>query len=227
VRQEKLAVLGQMAGSVGHELRNPLGVINTTVYYLKMVQPDVNEKIKEKHAIIEEEVHKADKIIGDLLGFARVITAEPEQVPVEKLVRQTLEHFPIPNGIKVLLDLPKNLPEVFADPRQVEQVLGNLVTNGCQAMDNSGQLSVSSDQMSENTKQWVRISVTDTGTGISPENMKKLFEPLFTTKTQGIGLGLAVSRKLAEANGGRIEVESEPGKGSIFTLYLPTAGGQR
>jgi signal transduction histidine kinase len=101
------------------------------------------------------------------------------------------------------------------------QVLGNLTVNACQAMKDGWQLSVNSEKLSVNNEQWIRIAVKDTGTGITPENMKKLFEPLFTTKTKGIGLGLAVSQKLTEVNGGRIEVESEAGVGSTFTVWLP------
>ena len=140
---------------------------------------------------------------------------------IPDLVRRVLARFPVPEYITTVLDLPSDLPNVFVDQRQIEQVLGNLTTNACQAMKADGQLTVSSVQSQLKGAQWVQISVKDTGTGITPENLKKLFEPLFTTKTRGIGLGLAVSRKLAEANGGRIEVESEVGKGSTFTLYLP------
>jgi signal transduction histidine kinase len=98
------------------------------------------------------------------------------------------------------------------------QILGNLVANACQAMPKGGNLSISAGAPNGDM---IKIAVRDTGTGVLPENMSKLFEPLFTTKTTGIGLGLAVSRKLAEANSGRIEVQSEPGKGSTFTLVLP------
>jgi PAS domain S-box-containing protein len=221
VRNEKLAVLGQLAGGVGHELRNPLGVINTAIYYLKMIQPDANEKVKRNHDIIEQEIRNADKIITDLLDFALIKSLEREPVQVKELVQRTLYRFPAPPTVLVTLDLPTDLPDVYADLRQMEQVLGNLVTNGCQAMKDGGPLTVRAEKVSGDNEKWVRISVTDTGTGITPENMKMLFEPLFTTKAKGIGLGLAVSRMLAEANGGRIEVESEPGKGSTFTLVLP------
>jgi PAS domain S-box-containing protein len=231
VRKEKLAVLGQLAGSVGHELRNPLGVINTSIYYLEMVQPDANEKIKQHHAMIGQEVHNADKIITDLLDFARGVTAEREKVSAAVLVNKTLERFPVPGSIELNLDLPADLPELFVDPRQIEQVLGNLTINACQAMTaclpyknqistawkDGGKLTISAACQG----QMVAIAVKDTGTGITSDNMKKLFEPLFTTKVKGIGLGLAVSKKLAEANDGRIEVESQPGQGSTFTLILP------
>ena len=224
VRQEKLAVLGQLAGGVGHELRNPLAVINNAVYYLKLVQPDADEAVRKYHAMIEHEVHNAEKIITDLLDFARVKSVDRELLAVPGLVHGVLARFPVPESITTVLELPADLPEVFVDPRQMEQVLGNLTVNACQAMKDGGELTISGDQVSASGEQWVRIHVRDTGTGITPDNMKKLFEPLFTTKLKGIGLGLAVSRKLVEANGGRIEVESEAGKGSTFTLYLPVSG---
>jgi PAS domain S-box-containing protein len=255
VRKEKLAVLGQIAGSMSHELRNPLGVINTAIYYLKTVQPDAGGKIKRYHAIIQQEVHNAEKIISDLLNFVSNNTAERKPVSIPELVQRVIERFPVPASVEVKLEIPADLPMVFVDPRQVEQVLGNLVTNAYQAMASassatgvptpgtgsstvvkiSGKLEVISDQSAERTpsswrtrsSEWVRIRVKDTGTGISPENMPKLFEPLFTTKAKGIGLGLAVSRKLAEANSGRIEVESEVGKGSTFTLVLPVVTQER
>jgi signal transduction histidine kinase len=208
---------------VGHELRNPLGVISTSIYYLKLVQPEADEKIKQHHAMIEQEVHNADKIITDLLDFARVVSVDREPVSVPDLVQRVLGRFPVPALVEVALKLPASLPMVFADPPQMVQVLGNLTVNACQAMASAagvakgGKLTISALQQ----KDMVAVAVKDTGTGISPENMKKLFEPLFTTKVKGIGLGLVVSRKLAEANGGRIEVKSEPGKGSTFTLVLP------
>jgi PAS domain S-box-containing protein len=225
VRKEKLAMLGQMAGSVGHELRNPLGVINTSIYYLKMVQPEASEKIKQHLDIIERQVHVSDKIINDLLNFSREVSSDPKAVCIQELVQKTLVRFPPPRTVELRLDLPEDLPEVYADPQHMEQVLGNLVMNACQAMatssttgvDIGGTLSISAVRQ----KNTVALAVRDTGTGIPPENMSKLFEPLFTTKPRGIGLGLAVSQKLIEANGGRIEVESEVGVGSTFTLVLP------
>jgi PAS domain S-box-containing protein len=214
--QEKLAVLGQLAGGVGHELRNPLGVINTSIYYLKMVQPDASEKVRQHLTMIEHEVQNADKIISDLLDFARVISSERQPVSVSELVKHTLERFPLPGNVKGTLDIPVDLPLVFSDPRQLEQVLGNLTVNACQAMPEGGELTISAIKM----KEQVAITVKDTGTGITTENLLKIFEPLFTTKVKGIGLGLAVSKKLVEANGGRIEVNSQAGLGSSFTVYL-------
>ncbi len=159
VRQDKLAVLGQMAGSVGHELRNPLAVINNSVYYLKMVQPEADEKIRKYHVIIEQEVHNAEKIISDLLDFARVKSVEREQVAIPALVQRVLERFPVPSFIKTELDLQPGLPDVFIDLRQMEQVLGNLTTNACQAMKEAGQLIISSEELSVNGEKWVLVRV--------------------------------------------------------------------
>ena len=215
-------------------MRNPLGVISNAVYYLKMVQPDANEKIMKYHAMIEQEVHNAARIVGDLLSYARAISTDPKPVSVLELVEHTLSRFPVPASVRVSIKIPSDLPQVYADPLHVEQVLGNLITNASQAMstptldieavsttlENGGKLTITARQK----KLMLAIAVKDTGTGITPEDKEKLFEPLFSTKVTGIGLGLAVSEKLAEANGGRIEVGSEVGEGSTFTLYLPVKG---
>jgi signal transduction histidine kinase len=122
----------------------------------------------------------------------------------------------------VTLEIPEELPKVNVDPRQMEQVLGNLVINACQAM-TTGVVSTGCDLVisAYQDQEMIAIAVKDSGMGISPENMEKIFEPLFTTKAKGIGLGLAVSQKLVEANSGRLEVQSEAGVGSTFTVYLP------
>ncbi len=217
VRQERLATLGQLAGSIGHELRNPLGVISNAVYFLKMSLPDAKNIIKEYLDIIENEARTSDKIVTDLLDFTRIKSLDRQPVAVSELIHQTLERYPAPPSVEVTLEIAPDLPPVYADPQHILQVLGNLTVNARQSMENVGKLIISAAAQSD----MISIAVQDTGMGIPPENMKKLFEPLFTTKTKGIGLGLAVSWKLAEANGGRIEVQSEPGKGSTFTLVLP------
>jgi PAS domain S-box-containing protein len=226
VRQERLATLGQLAGSIGHELRNPLGVISNAVYFLKMSQPDANNTVKEYLDIIENETRTSDKIVTDLLDFTRIKSVDIQPVAVSELIRQTLERYPVPPSVEVSVEIAPNLPPVYADPQHILQVLGNLTVNACQSMVSTssttgvttgGKLTLSASAQGD----MIVMAVQDSGEGIPPENMKKLFEPLFTTKTKGIGLGLAVSQKLAEANGGHIEVQSEPGKGSTFTLVLP------
>ena len=218
IRQEKLAFLGQLAGSVAHEMRNPLGVISNAVFYLKMILPDADETTSEYLDLISSEVRNSDGIVADLLDFGRTRMPDREKTAVSVLVAGVLEKRPPPQDAEVTTQLPPDLPPVFTDPRQMGQVLGNLVTNGYQAMPEGGSLTISAQAEGKR----VSISITDTGCGISQENMEKVFEPLFTTKMRGIGLGLAVSRSLAEANGGSIEVESQEGKGSTFTVTLLT-----
>jgi len=217
VRQEKLAVLGQLAGSIGHELRNPLGVISNAVYFLKIAQPEADPRVKEYLTIVETEVRRSDKIISDLLNFTRLRAAERDRVSVPDLVHQTLLRFPPPPAVSLQLDLPADLPPAYVDFQQMVQVLGNLVENACQAMPDGGVLGIAAEAQ----RDMISISVQDTGIGISSENMEKVFEPLFTTKSRGIGLGLAVSKKLVEINRGQIEVKSITGQGSTFRFSVP------
>ena len=175
--------------------------------------------------ILDQEVRTSEKIISDLLDFARIKSVDREAVSVSDLICRTLERFPVPESVQSILDIPADLPQVYVDPRQMTQVLGNLVVNACQAMvskhpngtPKGGRLSVISTVQND----MIDIIIKDNGTGISPENMKKIFDPLFTTKVKGIGLGLAVSQKLVDVNGGSIQVESEAGAGSAFTVSLP------
>jgi PAS domain S-box-containing protein len=217
VRQERLAVLGQLAGGVGHELRNPLAIIANAVYFLKLIQPDAGGKIEEYLGIIEKETGNAEKIISDLLDFSRIRSVDREPVRVPELVQSVLERYPAPPAVTISVQIGVDLPPAYADPRQMTQVLGNLVVNAYQAMPQGGNLTISANRL----KEQVAIAVADTGVGISPGNMPRIFEPLFTTRPRGIGLGLAVCEKLVEANSGQIEVQSELGLGTTFTLCLP------
>ena len=220
IQQERMAVLGRLAGGVAHELRNPLGVISNAVYYLQMTHPDADETTNEYLGIINDEVRGAGQIIADLLDFSRTRFPERERLAVFNLVAQVLEKNPPPEDVEVTTEIAHNLPPVYADPEHMRQVMINLVVNAYQAMSEGGALTISA-QAQEGE---VALSVTDTGCGISQENVAKLFEPLFSTKMRGIGLGLATSRNLVEANGGSIAVESEEGRGSTFTVKLPVAG---
>ena len=217
VRQEKLSVLGQLAGGVGHELRNPLGVISNAVYYLKMVQPDADETIKEYLETISDEVNRSTQIVTDLLDLSRTRPAERERAKISELISEVLDRVSPSEKVKVATQIGSNLPDLYVDSRQIGQVLENLLTNAYQAMPEGGELII--EARAEEDK--VLVSIKDKGSGISQENMEKLFEPLFTTKARGIGLGLAVSKNLVEANGGTIEVITEEGKGSTFTVILP------
>jgi signal transduction histidine kinase len=219
VSKEKLAILGQLSGSVGHELRNPLGVINNAVYFLKTVMPDADETVKDYLEIIKGEVNNSLRIISDLLDFSRTKTPHTRSTTINELINKSLEHCTLTKGITMQIDIPAALPTVKVDPLQMKQVFQNLITNAIQAMPNGGTLEIKAIENKKTAA--IKISFTDTGEGISAEDMKKLFQPLFSTKARGIGLGLVVSKSLTETNGGTIEIKSQPGRGTTFTVVLP------
>jgi two-component system NtrC family sensor kinase len=246
VRKEKLATLGQLAGSVGHELRNPLGVMNNAVYFLKTVMTGADETVREYLDIIKHEIDNSQRIITDLLDFSRTRPPQTRSVAACKLVDETLCRCLIPENVRLRTELPVSLPCLKVDPMQMGQVFQNIITNAVQAMPGGGSLKIGARIVqgpiykvqgsgesgtgagtpdTEPDGKYMEISVEDTGEGITPENLRKLFQPLFTTKARGIGLGLVVSRNLTEANGGRIKVESRPGEGTVFAVTLPVEEG--
>ncbi len=247
VRSEKFAAIGQLAGIVGHELRNPLGVISNALYYLKIIMPDADEKVREYLNIIKNEVAYSQDTLSDLLEFSRIKTPRKRRIMVHEVVDQGLLKSSVPGNIAIETDIPEDLA-VSVDPLQMVQVFQNLIMNSVQAMPDGGALRIRARLQKEVEKvrsredekggltsqppifpssevNCIEVSVTDTGDGISPENIEKLFQPLFTTKARGVGLGLAVSRKLAEANGGRLElIGTKPGKGTTLAVVLPASG---
>jgi len=218
VRREKLAILGQLAGGVGHELRNPLGVISNACYYLQTTLTDADEKTTEYLGIIDSEVSRSTKIISDLLDFSRTKASERQEVTIAELVASVLNRQPPPSQVEITNAVRDDLSAVYVDEAQIVQVLGNIISNAYQAMPEGGKLTIESKEREGR----VDLSFTDTGCGISKENMSRLFEPLFTTKERGIGLGLATSKSLLDVNGGHIEVTSEEGQGTTFIVTLPS-----
>ena len=220
VRRERLAMLGQLSSGVGHELRNPLGVMTNAVYYLKTVLAGSPPNVHEYLDILSQQITLSEKIVSDLLDFAR--SKPPRRTPtdVREVTEKQIARVGAGNGTRIDTDLPGDLPRVLVDPVQLGQIMLNLLTNAVQAMHGKGRIVVRA--RAENGG--VRYEVADSGPGIPAQNMEKVFEPLFTTKARGIGLGLAVSRTLARANGGELEAVSTPGQGATFTLTLPAAG---
>ncbi|ARU31096.1 hypothetical protein CAP31_04985 [Sulfuriferula sp. AH1] len=221
VRKEKLAVLGQVAGSVGHELRNPLGVMNNAVYFLQAVLTDADETVKEYLGIIKNEIAVADRIVGDLLDSVRTKPPQPQMIGVGNLIGQVLNKCDIPATVTVNQDVPDTLPSLLVDPVQIGQVFRNLISNGVEAMPEGGTLTIRAS--ADPVAQTITVSVKDTGIGMTHEHLSRLFQPLFTTKAKGIGLGLVVVKNLTQANGGKVEVASESGQGTTFTITLPSA----
>jgi signal transduction histidine kinase len=176
-------------------------------------------KVQKHLAILDREIRRANKIVTDLLDFSRL--KPPHRMPADlnDIIRDVLTRLSEEPSVKRETDLAGSLPLVLVDADQVGQVFLNLVVNAVEAMPEGGTLTIHT----RSTGDAIVTSFTDTGIGIPPENLEKIFQPLFTTKTKGIGLGLAVSRRLIEANGGTLVVESRPGEGSTFTVTIPVA----
>jgi signal transduction histidine kinase len=219
VRRERLAVLGQLAGGVSHELRNPLGAINNAAYFLDMALQDPTPEVQEALEILTRNVKSAENIINGLLDVARGKPPARREIDLNQVVQEALSQVAVPEHIEVTIQLNETLPTIPADPDQLAQVLGNLILNAVQAMPQDGRLDI---QSLIPCPGWVAVSISDTGVGIPPENLHKLFEPLFTTKSKGIGLGLTLVKSLVEGHGGKVEVQSVEGRGSTFTVRLPS-----
>ena len=220
IRSERLATVGKLGAGIAHELRNPLGVISNSVYYLKSRLGDAPPKVAKHLNIIEREVGAANKIITDLMGFVRVSNLEAKPADPADLVGHTLERSLIPPGVSVHIDMEDGLPPVLVDTGKIEQVFLNLINNAVQAMSDSGDLTIRAARHNGR----VDFSFEDTGEGIPPGNLERIFEPLFSTKTKGIGLGLSLVKLLVEAQQGEIKVSSHQGTGSSFTVALPYVG---
>ncbi len=219
-REEKLATIGKLAGIMAHEIRNPLGVIRNSIYFLNMkLKESIDEKVKRHIDILETEIESCDKIISDVLEFARTKPPSLATEEINSVVQAVLSKVNIPKTIKVETNLGENLPKINIDIAQVKQVFLNIISNAIEAMPKGGELRVTTSQ----TDSFISIALKDTGVGIPKENIDKLFTPLFSTKTKGLGLGLAACQNIIIAHQGKIEFESEEGQGTTFIIKLPIA----
>jgi len=221
VRSEKLAAIGQLAGGVGHELRNPLAAIKNAVYYVKgkVAESELAQekpRLMEFLNIMDEEINSSNKIISDLLGFSRVGKPSVSPTGIEKIIEDTLPRITIPENIELTKKLDGELPEVEIDPDQIQQVLANIITNAVQAMPEGGKLTI----VAREKDKFVEVEVADTGCGIPQESVNKIFDPLFTTRAKGIGLGLAVCKSIIDRHEGNITVKSKVGKGTTISIKL-------
>ena len=225
LRNEKLAAIGQLAGGVAHDLRNPLGAINNAVHYLNrrlgasdLVQS--NPRIGQFIHIIEDEVKHSNQIITDLTTFARVNPPRPSETNLEEVIESALANMETGEDIRLAKHIDPAVPDVWADGEQLQRVFANLVLNAKEAMPDGGDITVSLRRVGE----FAEVSFGDTGIGVKEENAKKIFEPLFTTKSRGTGLGLAICQQMVSRHHGTIDVVSKKGEGSTFTVRLPIDG---
>jgi signal transduction histidine kinase len=217
VRSEKFASIGQLASAIAHEIRNPLGVIKNSAYFLNLMLKDVaDEKVVKHLKILDKKVNSANLIISDLLDFARKKPPTLDRADLNETVSDTLSCITVPENVKVEIKLGE-IPKMLLDKEQVQRVCQNLVSNAVQAMPEGGKLTIETREQGDSAKLIVR----DTGVGIPKENVPKLYMPLFSTKAKGIGLGLVICKQIVEGHDGNITVESRVGEGSTFTVTLP------
>ena len=222
-RLDRLAVLGEMSAVVAHELRNPIAGISAGVEYL--TRNAVQGSPEEQGAtMIQAEIERVNRILEDILFVARPLQLEPKSSPLLPIINTVLHRFlsqAATSNVTVETQYADHIPYLNLDSQRIEQVFSNFIRNAIQAMPDGGTLTLKIELSGNNR---VRITISDTGVGITSQLLKRIFDPFFTTKTRGTGLGLSVARRIIEAHSGLIEVESTPGKGTDFYISLPAEG---
>jgi len=222
-RSQRLASVGRLAAGVAHEIRNPLSSIKGFATYFKERYPDRPEDQQTADIMIQE-VDRLNRVVGQLLEFAKPVPVKPKPVSLQALLNDSIKLIRDRAAEKNISIQTKNntrMAEVRIDPDRINQVLLNLYLNAIDSMESGGELKV--EISSDGQRRNVVIQVSDTGRGISRENLSKIFEPYFTTKSTGTGLGLAIAHNIVEAMGGKITVVSDKEVGTTFTVALPNS----
>jgi two-component system, NtrC family, sensor histidine kinase HydH len=212
-RSERLAALGQLSAGLAHELRNPLGSIKGSADLLARSVSRNDPMVKELAEIISAEVDRTNSLVTRFLNFARPLEPRPELVDVTKVIDRAAGRA----KVEVSRNYSPALPPLMIDPELMEQVFLNLLTNAAQASYPGAPITVRTREVDGEAE----VSVMDRGCGIPADKMEIIFNPFVTTKQNGTGLGLAIVSKIVDGHGGRMSVDSEPGKGSTFRVYLP------
>ena len=218
ISKERLAVLGQFSGSISHELRNPLGVIDSSIYYLKAKLKNKDKKVYQHLERIKSSVHRATTIIQSLLNLTRMKKPQKSRDDLVPVVLDAIVSSKIPDRVKVIKNFPIGEIPVNVEREQIRMALKNMIRNAVEAMEENGTLTI---KIQKNKEGKAEVACSDTGCGIVPENLEKIFRPLFTTKAKGIGFGLSITQMIIENHDGSVKVESKPGKGAKFIINLP------
>jgi two-component system NtrC family sensor kinase len=222
VRSEKLASLGELVAGIAHELNNPLTGIMIHASFIAG-DPRLDDGLRDDCRTVIDEARRCSKIVRELLDFARASDSQKSRQPVSIAIDRTIaliEHNADFRDIEIIREYAPELPEILMDASQIEQVLINIMINAGQAMSQGGKLIIRTGTNDSGDHIYIRIE--DAGCGIPEENLEKLFDPFFSTKGhKGTGLGLSVSYGIIQSHGGDIEVESQPGSGTVFTITLP------
>lgn len=225
-RAERLAALGQLSAGLAHEIRNPLGVIKGSAEILSQKLSGGDELAKELSGYIYTDVNRLSALVSRFLDFARPsqLNAKPESLPdlVEKCLK-TVADQGATAGIKIVKQYAPSLPKVMIDSELCEQVFTNLISNACEAMRQGGQLTIRAQagKTAGERAYEVEVEIEDTGPGIPEAIKEQVFNPFFTTKKSGVGLGLAIVSKIIDAHGGTVKLVNAPGQGACFRVTLP------
>ncbi len=226
LKTQRLEAIKQFATMVAHDLRNPLAGIRNAAYYIKMKLKDRGEPtLKEALEIIDREVIFANDIVNDLLDFASEKPLELKESNINEIIEEELLLAQVPENVKIVKKLTP-VPKIRVDANRIRRVFKNIIENAIQAMPKGGKLIIHTRR----SGNFIEITFRDTGVGISEEDMKKLFTPFFTTKAKGMGIGLTICKKFVEEHGGKIDVQSKKGEGTVFTVKLPVKqveGGEK
>jgi len=215
VKKDKLYTIGEMSSRMAHDLQNPLTIIKNTIELLNLKNPNMDKKTKESYERIERAATKMSQQIHDVLNYVRTSNLAMEKTSILTLLKDTISGLNIPKHAKIIL--PDQNVDVYGDAKQLEIVFSNLILNAIQAGSNGGRVMIQASEIDDYTI----IDVIDNGHGIEKENLPRIFEPLFTTKSGGTGLGLASCKSIIENHGGTIECSSIVNKGTVFTIRLP------
>ena len=217
LRAQRLAVIGELAGMVGHDLRNPLTSINGAAYYVKKrLSSKIDDKVREMLDLIGKNIVYSNKIINDLLDYSREMKLDLTESNPKSIIKEALFLVEIPKNVQVM-DLTEGKPKIKVDTAKIKRAFVNILKNAVEAMPKGGTLTTKSRKSDGNLK----FVFSDTGVGISKKTMEKLWTPLFTTKAKGMGFGLAICKRIVEAHGGSISVQSARGKGTTLTITIP------
>ncbi len=225
-RVDKMAAVGALAAGMAHEIRNPLASLSGSIQMLK-TELSLDDSQRHLMEITLRESERLNALITDFLLFAQPPQSHKILYPIGRILEETLDlfiHSPsFHDGIRVFRPSPQEETRVWIDPDQMKQVFWNLFINAAQSMSNGGEIRVQLGRGNTTVtdKEWVKISIKDSGTGINPEEKEKIFEPFFTTKENGTGLGLSIVHKIVENHKGLIKVDSILGSGSTFNIFLP------
>ena len=225
-RSERLAALGQLTAGLAHEIRNPLGVIKGSAETLGQRIPSNDSIAKELAGYISSEVNRLNSLVSRFLSFARPLELkkQPENITriVETAIKSAQERWP-ESRIEVQRNYTDDVPPIPVDAELAEQVFKNIVFNAYEAMGNDGgRLQVSITREFSNGRSGIEIAFTDTGPGVPPELREQIFNPFFTTKNGGVGLGLSIVSKIVDDHGGWIRVDPDAGRGACFRVFFPT-----